>query len=407
MPCDANAVTATAWSPPAERLGQVRTLMAERVIPNEPALDRQDDAADELLCRLQAEVREAGLWAPHVPPDAGGTGTGFLDYAYLNEHIGRSAWGQLVFGCQAPDAGNAEILHLFGTEEQKARWLAPLVAGEIRSFFSMTEPEVPGSDPTTLRTRAVKDGDEWVIDGHKWFSSGAEGAAFGIVMAVTDPDADPHARATQIVVPADTPGVEIVRPIAVMGHTGRGWTTHCEVRYTNVRVAATNTLGAEGAGFLIAQKRLGPGRIHHVMRWLGQMQRAFELMCSYALGRETSTGPLADKQTVQNWIADSYAEIQACRLMTLDAAHKNDAGDEARVEVSAIKFFAARALNDVIDRAVQVHGARGLTDETPLAGMLMHARAGRIYDGPDEVHRQVVAKRILKAFAGGEAWEFV
>jgi alkylation response protein AidB-like acyl-CoA dehydrogenase len=381
--------------------------MAERVIPNEATLERQDGAADALLRELQDEVREAGLWAPHVPPEAGGTGTGFLDYAYLNEHIGRSVWGQLVFGCQAPDAGNAEILHLFGTEEQKARWLAPLVAGEIRSFFSMTEPEVPGSDPTTLRTRAVKDGDEWVIDGHKWFSSGADGAAFGIVMAVTDPDADPHARATQIVVPADTPGVEIVKPITVMGHAGKGWSTHCEVRYTNVRVPATNALGAEGAGFLIAQKRLGPGRIHHVMRWLGQMQRAFELMCTYALARETSTGALADKQTVQNWIADSYAEIQACRLMTLDAAHKIDAGGEARVEVSAIKFFAAAALNDVIDRAVQVHGARGLTDETPLAGMLMHARAGRIYDGPDEVHRQVVAKRILKAFASGEEWHFV
>jgi alkylation response protein AidB-like acyl-CoA dehydrogenase len=381
--------------------------MAERVIPNEATLERQDGAADALLRELQDEVREAGLWAPHVPPEAGGTGTGFLDYAYLNEHIGRSVWGQLVFGCQAPDAGNAEILHLFGTEEQKARWLAPLVAGEIRSFFSMTEPEVPGSDPTTLRTRAVKDGDEWVIDGHKWFSSGADGAAFGIVMAVTDPDADPHARATQIVVPADTPGVEIVKPITVMGHAGKGWSTHCEVRYTNVRVPATNALGAEGAGFLIAQKRLGPGRIHHVMRWLGQMQRAFELMCTYALARETSTGALADKQTVQNWIADSYAEIQACRLMTLDAAHKIDAGGEARVEVSAVKFFAAAALNDVIDRAVQVHGARGLTDETPLAGMLMHARAGRIYDGPDEVHRQVVAKRILKAFASGEEWHFV
>ena len=380
--------------------------MAERVLPNERALVKQDSEGEQLLAQLQDEVRELGLWAPHVPPEAGGGGTGFLDYAYLNEHIGRSAFGQLVFGCQAPDAGNAEILYLFGTDEQKEQWLQPLVAGQIRSFFSMTEPEVPGSDPTTLRTRAVRDGDEWVIDGHKWFSSGADGAAFGIVMAVSDPDASPHARATQIIVPADTPGVDVVRPISVMGHEGKGWTTHCEVRYTNVRVPVANTLGAEGAGFLIAQKRLGPGRIHHVMRWLGQMQRAFELMCAYALERETSSGPLADKQTVQNWIADSYAEIQACRFMTLDAAHKIDAADEARVEVSAIKFYAAKVLNDVIDRAVQVHGARGLTDETPLAGMLMQARAGRIYDGPDEVHRQVVAKRILKAFANGDGWQF-
>jgi acyl-CoA dehydrogenase len=399
-------MTASTWAPPTEKLEQVRAFMNERVLPNEHILDREDDAAEALVATLRDEVRGLGLWAPHVPPEAGGTGTGFLDYAYLNEHIGRTAWGQLVFGCQAPDAGNAEILHLFGTDEQKERWLFPLVAGSIRSFFSMTEPEVPGSDPTTLRTRAVRDGDDWVIDGHKWFSSGAQGAAFGIVMAVTDPGADPHARATQIIVPADTAGVDVVRPITVMGHAGRGWTTHCEVRYTNVRVPVANTLGGEGAGFMIAQKRLGPGRIHHVMRWLGQMQRAFEIMCTYSLERETFGEPLARKQTVQNWIADSYAEIQACRLMTLDAAHKIDAGDEARVEVSAIKFFAAKVLGEVIDRAIQVHGARGLTDETPLARMATMARGGRIYDGPDEVHRQVVAKRILKAFASGDGWHF-
>jgi acyl-CoA dehydrogenase len=399
-------MTATAWAPPTERLEQVRAFMAERVLPNETAIERQDAGGEALLRRLRDEVRALGLWAPHVPPEVGGTGTGFLDYAYLNEQIGRSTFGQLVFGCQAPDAGNAEILHAFGTDEQKEQWLQPLVAGEIRSFFSMTEPDVPGSDPTTLRTRAIREGDEWVINGRKWFSSGAQGAAFGIVMAVTDPDAAPHARATQIIVPADTPGVEIVRPIVVMGHEGKGWSTHCEVLYRGVRVPVTNTLGGAGAGFLIAQKRLAPGRIHHVMRWLGQMQRAFELMCEYALHRETSTGPLADKQTVQNWIADSYAGIQACRFMTLDAAHKIDGGDEARVEVSAIKFYAAGVLNDVIDRAVQVHGARGLTDETPLANMLMQARGGRIYDGPDEVHRQVVAKRILKAFRDGDGWQF-
>jgi alkylation response protein AidB-like acyl-CoA dehydrogenase len=393
-------------APPAERLARVARFMGERVLPNEPALDREDDAAGALVEELRDEVRTLGLWAPHVPPEAGGTGTGFLDYALLNEHIGRSLWGQLVFGCQAPDAGNAEILHLFGTPEQQERWLRPLVAGEIRSFFSMTEPEVPGSDPTTLRTRAVRDGDEWVIDGHKWFSSGAEGAAFGIVMAVTDPDAEPHRRATQIVVPAGTPGLEIVRPVVVMGHAGRGWSTHCEVRYTGVRVPVENTLGSAGDGFRIAQKRLGPGRIHHVMRWLGQMQRAFELLCTRALEREAFGGPLADKQTVQNWIADSAAEIHACRLMTLDAAHKIDAGDEARVEISAIKFYAARVLEDVIDRAIQVHGALGLTDETPLAKLAQLARGGRIYDGPDEVHRMVVARRILKAFAAGDGWSF-
>ncbi len=399
-------MTATAWAPPTEKLEQVRAFMFERVLPNEAILDREDEKADELVAQLRREVRALGLWAPHVPPDAGGTGTGFLDYAYLNEHIGRTVWGQLVFGCQAPDAGNAEILHMFGTPEQKERWLYPLVAGDIRSFFSMTEPEVPGSDPTTLRTRAVRVGEEWVVDGHKWFSSGAEGAAFGIVMAVTDPSAHPHSRATQIIVPADTPGVEIVRAVPTMGHRGRNWSTHCEVRYQNVHVPVSNTLGEVGSGFLIAQKRLGPGRIHHVMRWLGQMQRAFELMCEYSLQRESFGEQLSRKQTVQNWIADSYAEIQACRLMTLDAAHKIDGGSEARVEISAIKFFAARVLQDVIDRAIQVHGARGLTDETPLAHMAMMARGGRIYDGPDEVHRQVVAKRILKAFAAGDGWRF-
>jgi len=389
-----------------ELRARYRGFMEEHIYPNEETIGREDGDAVALVDSLRERAKAEGLWAPHLPPEAGGTGSGFLTYAHLNEEIGRSTWAQYVFGCQAPDAGNGEILHLFGTPEQKDRFLRPLVAGEVRSFFSMTEPDVPGSDPTTLRTRAVRDGDEWVIDGHKWFSSGAEGAAFGIVMAVTDPDGPPHARATQILVPAETPGVDVVRPVPVMGHAGRGWSTHCEVRYTGVRVPVANTLGAEGAGFMIAQKRLGPGRIHHVMRWLGQMQRAFELMCRYSLEREAFGSPLAEKQTVQNWIADSAAEIQACRLMTLDAAHKIDAGDEARVEVSIIKFYAARVLNEVIDRAVQVHGARGLTDETPLAGMAMQARAGRIYDGPDEVHRMVVARRILKAFRSGEGWSF-
>ncbi|HSL66020.1 MAG TPA: acyl-CoA dehydrogenase family protein [Gaiellaceae bacterium] len=389
-----------------ERRAAYRAFMDEYVYPNEAALAREDDDAMALVAELQGKAKEAGLWAPHLPPEAGGSGEGFLDYARLNEEIGRSVYAQLVFGCQAPDAGNAEILWLFGTDEQKERFLAPLVSGEVRSFFSMTEPEVAGSDPTLLQTRAVRDGDEWVIDGYKWFSSGADGAAFGIVMAVTDPEGDPHRRATQILVPADTPGVEVVRAVPTMGHVGRGWSTHCEVRYADVRVPVENTLGEPGDGFLIAQKRLGPGRIHHVMRWLGQMQRAFELMCSYALEREAFGSRLAEKQTVQNWIADSAAEIQACRLMTMDAARKIDDGEDARVEISLIKFHAARVLHDVIDRAVQVHGARGLTDQTPLAAMLAMSRGARIYDGPDEVHRMVVARRILKSFERGEPWRF-
>ena len=383
-----------------------REFMERELYPVEPVLAREDDDAERLIAELRARAKAEGLWAPHLPPEAGGTGRGFLAYAHLNEEIGRSMWAQLVFNCQAPDAGNGEILHLFGTDEQKERWLAPLVEGTARSFFSMTEPEVSGADPTGLRTTARVDGGGWVIDGHKWFSSAAEGASFGIVMCVTDPDAPPHRRMSQILVPADAPGVELVRAIPTLGHRGRGWSTHCEVRYSGVRVPLENTLGERGDGFRIAQKRLGPGRIHHVMRWLGQMQRAFELMCTRALEREAFGSRLADKQTIQNWIAESAAEIHACRLMTLDAAHKIDEGDEARVEVSLIKFYAARVLNEVIDRAIQVHGALGLTDLSPLATMYAQARGARIYDGPDEVHRMVVSRRILKEFEGGGVWRF-
>ena len=394
---------------PAEYLearSRYRAFMDQHVYPNEAAIEREDNDALALLAELREQAREAGLWAPHVPPEAGGTGLGFLYYACLNEEIGRSSYAQLVFGCQAPDAGNAEILHLFGTDDQKEQFLRPLVAGEMRSFFAMTEPDVAGSDPTLLQTRAVRDGDDWVIDGHKWFSSGADGAGFAVVFAISDPDGEPHRRGTMILVPADTEGVDVVRPVPVMGHAGRGWNTHCEVRFTGVRVPIANTLGGEGEAFRLAQKRLGPGRIHHVMRWLGQMQRAFELMCRYANGREAFGGPLAEKGTVQNWVADSAAEIQACRLLTMDAARKIDEGSEARVEVALLKVYAANVLVGVIDRAIQVHGARGLTDETPLARMAMNARAARIYDGPDEVHRMTAARRILRSYRDGEGWSF-
>ena len=390
----------------ADRREQVRSFMGEHIYPNEPALFAEDDAADELIAELQQKAKDAGLWAPHLPPEAGGSGSGFLEYAYLNEEIGRSFIAQLIFGCQAPDAGNGEILHLFGTDPQKQRFLEPLVSGATRSFFGMTEPEVAGSDPTLLRGRAERDGDEWVINAHKWFSSGADGAGFGVVMVVTDPEAEPHRRASMILVPTDTPGYELVRRISVMGHEGHGWATHCETRFTDVRVPVDNVLGEPGDGFRIAQKRLGPGRIHHVMRWLGQMQRAFELMCSYSLERNAFGEPLAAKQTIQNWIAESAADIQACRLMTFQTAQRIDDGDEARVEVSLIKFFAARVLNEVIDRALQVHGGLGMTDDTPLAVMYRMARGARIYDGADEVHKMVVARRILRAFEGGGTWRF-
>jgi acyl-CoA dehydrogenase len=390
----------------SERREQVRAFMDEHIYPNENALLAEDEHADALIAELRQEARDAGLWAPHLPPEAGGTGSGFIEYAYLNEEIGRSFIAQLIFGCQAPDAGNGEILHMFGTPKQKEQFLAPLVAGDTRSFFGMTEPENAGSDPTNLSSTAVRDGDEWVINAHKWFSSAADGAGFGIVMVVTEPDAPPHKRASMIVVPTDTPGYELVRKIPVMGHEGRGWGTHCETRWTNARVPVSNTLGNPGDGFKLAQKRLGPGRIHHVMRWLGQMQRAFELMCSYSLERKVGGEALADKQTIQNWIAESAAEIQACRLMTLQTAHRLDEGDEARVEVSLIKFYAARVLHDVIDRALQVHGGLGMTEDAPLAAMYRNARGARIYDGADEVHKMVVARRILKSFEDGGTWRF-
>ena len=391
-------------SPEIKELRRKTTdFMEEQIYPNEAIFHEGGAQAEELMKELQAKTKAMGMWAPHLPAEAGGMGIGFLPYAYINEILGRSPYAPRAFGAQAPDSGNAEILHQFGTPEQKERWLKPLVAGEIRSCFSMTEPEVSGADPTGLRTRAVRDGDEWVIDGHKWFTSGAIGASFAIVMCVSDPDAEPHSRMSQIIVPTDTPGFEIVRPIPVMGET-RG--AHCEIRYTDCRVPVTNTLGEPGDGFRIAQKRLGPGRIHHCMRWLGQSQRAFELMCQRALSREAFGSTLAEKQTIQNWIADSAAEIQAARLLTMHAAHKVDQGTEARVEISIIKFWGAKVLHDVIDRAIQVHGALGVSGDTPLESMYREARAARIYDGPDEVHRMVVARRILRTFKDGATWDF-
>ena len=382
---------------------KAKSFVDEQIIPNEGVLSEHDAQADALMKDLQSRVKAMGMWALFIGPEAGGTGTGFLPYAFVNEILGRSPYAPRAFGSAAPDTGNAEILHQFGTAEQKERWMKPLIAGDIRSCFSMTEPEVSGADPTGLRTRAVRDGDEWVINGPKWFTSGAIGAKFAIVMAVTDPEAESHRRMSQIIVPTDTPGFNIIRPVPVMGETDGA---HCEIRYEDVRVPVTNTLGEAGDGFRIAQKRLGPGRIHHCMRWLGQMQRAFEIMCRYSLQREVFGGLLADKQTIQNWIADSAAEIQACRLLTMHAAYKIDSGDEARVEISIIKFFGAKVLHDVIDRAIQTHGARGVSGDTPLESMYRNARAARIYDGPDEVHRMVVARRILSSFKKGEGWEF-
>jgi len=319
----------------------------------------------------------------------------------MHEIEGASVWGPIIFGNQAPDSGNSEILAQFGTEEQKNRWLYPLLDGKMRSAFSMTEPETAGSDPTLLATTAELDGDEWVINGHKWFTSNGMIADFLIAMVVTEPKADSYERASMIIVPADAPGLKKVRNVPTLGgeHEKFGY-GHAEIVYDNVRVPAASLLGERGQGFLIAQHRLGPGRIHHCMRWLGQARRAFDMLCERALQREAFGKKLASHQTVQNWIADSAAEMQAARLMTLHAAWVIDTqgASAARKEISLIKFFGAKVLHDVIDRAIQVHGSLGYSADLPLEEMYRHARAARIYDGPDEVHRVSVARHVLAGY---------
>ena len=316
----------------------------------------------------------------------------FLHFVYLNEIIGRSHWGQAAVGSLSMQ--DSIMLHLYSNESQKKRWLVPMVAAEIYPSVGLNEPEVAGSDPRLVQSKARLEGDTWVIDAHKWFTSGANRAAFTTIFCQTEPDAkDRWSQFSSILVPTDTPGYQIVRVVPTMGHTGGG---HCEIRLTDVRVPKENLLGKRGQGFLIAQKRLGPGRILHCMRWLGQAQRAFELMCARANTRWAHGSLLSEKGEIQRFVAESAADIQAARLMTLDAAMAMDQGSEARVEISLIKFWGARVLHDVIDRAIQVHGALGVTSDTPLERMYREARYGRIYDGPDEVHRMVVARRLLK-----------
>jgi acyl-CoA dehydrogenase len=368
-------------------------------------LDLDQARLDRALAPLQQQVRERGLWAAHLPPDLGGQGFGQVSLGLMHEILGTSPHAPSAFGCQAPDSGNSELIALAGTAEQKDRWLHPLLAGDLRSAFSMTEPGVAGADPTTLQARAVLDEGtgEWVVDGHKWFSTNASVADFLIVMVVTEPDARPHQRASMLIVPADAPGVRIVRDVATMEHPGEQFGRlggHAEILYENVRVPAANLLGARGAGFMLAQARLVPGRIHHCMRWLGVARRAFDMLCERATYRVSHGSVLADKQTVQNWIADSAAQMQAARLMTLHAAWKIDTQGPAaaRTDVSLIKFYGAQVLHDVIDRALQAHGALGYSADMPLEAMYRYARAARLYDGPDEVHRQSVARQILRGY---------
>jgi acyl-CoA dehydrogenase len=385
-----------------QQLDWMREFVRAEVYPLEVVFDELGEQGfDRAIAPLKEEVKARGLFAAHLPPDLGGQGFGQVKLGLMHEILGMSFLAPFVFGNNAPDSGNSEILALAGSEDQKEQWLYPLLAGDLRSAFSMTEPGNAGSDPTALETTAVLDGDEWVINGHKWFSTNASVADFLIVMAVTDPDAHKYQRASMIIVPAEAPGVDIVRDVGTMehpterfGHIGG----HAEILYRDVRVPKDNLLGARGAGFLIAQQRLGPGRIHHCMRWLGVSRRAFDMLCERSLTRHAHGSLLADKQTVQNWIADSAAEMQAARLMTLHAAWKMDreGASAARQEIALIKFYGAKVLHDVVDRALQAHGALGYSTDLPLEAMYRYARAARIYDGPDEVHRQSVARKILR-----------
>ena len=384
-------------------LARIETFVREDLEPLEPMMLQQGfRAVLPTLQEKRRQVQQLGLWAPHLPTEYGGLGLKLTEFARVSEALGRSPLGHYVFNCQSPDIGNMELLLLHGTDEQKERFLEPLARGEIRSCFSMTEPEHAGSNPVVLSTTAVKDGDEYVINGHKWFTSAHDGSSFAIVMAVTNPDAPkPHERASQIIVPTDTPGFRRVRNIKIMGEEGEDYLSHAEVIYENVRVPRANLLGQEGAGFALAQVRLGPGRIHHCMRWIGICERAFDLLCRRAATRELSPGkPLATKQAIQHWIAESRAEIDAARLLVLEATRKIDeqGAYAARTDISVIKFFVAGVLDRVLDRAIQVHGALGITDDTLLSFFYRHERGARIYDGADEVHKSVVARQVLKQY---------
>ncbi len=399
-----------------EKLAWMRTFVREQIMPLETLADHWRSPGGrtkfaEITAPMKDEVRRQGLWAAHLPPDMGGLGFGQVKLGLMHEILGATPYGPSIFGNNAPDSGNAELLAVGGTPEQQAQWMQPLLDGTMRSCFSMTEPGA-GADPTLLSTTATRDGDEWVINGHKWFSSNASISDFLIVMVRTgDNETSAYRNYSMIIVPTKTPGVNILRDVPTMGEpdhrTGEPG-GHAEILYENVRVPFDNIVGGEagiGQGFALAQKRLGPGRIHHAMRWLGQSQRAFDLLCERALTRYTHGSILAEKQMVQDWIAESYAEMQAARLLTLQAAWKMDqlhaAGkhySDARVEIGVIKFWGAKVLYNVIDRAIQIHGSLGYTTDLPLESMYRAARAARIYDGPDEVHKVTVARQILKRY---------
>src|SRR4051812_12145124 len=404
-----------------ERINDIRmrtaAIVNEQILPNESRLwaarrdgSRDDQArkeAHELRTEIREIVKKAGLWAPHLPQEYGGMGLDFLAHAYMNEVLAYALGAAALFGVVAPNSGNQTILVKYGTEEQKRKWLLPLIDGTMESGFSMTEPENPGSDPRSLQTSAVRDGNEWVINGHKWFTSNGNASDFFIVMCRVQDDTGELGRSgqmAQIIVPTDSPGLRIVRGIGIWG---RDKSDHCEVVYDNVRVPLDNILGRVGDGHRAAQDRLGAGRIFHCMNSVGQMWRAFDLMVERATTRQVHGGPLKDKQFIQGFIADSYIDIQAARLMTIHAAEKTDRDDgTSRTDISAIKVFVPQAYHRVVDRAIQVWGAAGVSNDLPLAGMYLGARTLRIADGPDEVHKILIAKNVLKQYEQGQGWDF-
>jgi acyl-CoA dehydrogenase len=378
----------------AGKLAWADRFVRAEVLPLE-TLDLDRHELSKRTAPLKQQVKEAGLWACHLGPELGGQGYGQVKLALLHETIGISRLAPPIFGNQAPDSGNAEILAAYGTQEQKDRYLGPLLAGELSSTFSLTEPGA-GADPTLISSRGRLDGADWVIDGHKWFASNAAFADFVLVVVKTEPDAPRHQQFSMLLVPGGTPGMQVIGETSLMGLDG----VHAQILFNDCRVPRENLLGERGGAFLIAQRRLGPGRIHHVMRWLGQCRRAFDMLCERAVSREVQGGLLAGKQTIQNWIADSYAEMQALRLMTIHAAWviDQDGVSAARTDIAAIKYYGATILHNVIDRAIQIHGALGVSSDLPLEYMYRWARAARIYDGPDEVHRVTVARRVLKRY---------
>jgi acyl-CoA dehydrogenase len=379
----------------------MRDFVREEIFPLE-VLDLDWHAYRQAIKPLQEQVRERGLWAAHLGPELGGPGFGQVKLGLMHEILGSSELAPSVFGNQAPDSGNGELIAVAGTEEQKRQWLEPLLAGELSSAFSMTELGT-GSDPRQFTTSAVRDGDEWVINGSKWFVTNAERCDFQIVMVRTDPspDADPWRTMSMVIVPAQTPGIELRRLGALNDERGDGPVhNHSEVHYRDVRVPVVNLLGGQGEAFVLAQKRLGPGRIHHCMRWVGVCRRAFDALCERAVSKSVHGSLLSDKQTVQTWVADSAAAIEAFRLLTLKAAWTIDrhGSSGARTEIAMIKYWGAPIMYDVIDRAVQIHGSLGFSTDLPLEQMYRWARASRIYDGPDEVHRTTAARRILRGY---------